>query len=148
MHQRRGLNGLARCLPTEFLRSKTPEFAINDRQQLIEGLWITFTDCAENLSDVWHRRHYSQTIQYVLVWTNPVSGSIRGRVYLWTHEGIPTLIASVYKYDNQIQISSECHALARRPIAGKSGSGETWKVDVPSVEFKTIPNAGKPGATR
>jgi hypothetical protein len=86
--------------------------------------------------------------QPLLLWTNPVSGSIRGRVYLWTHEGIPVLIASVYKYDNQIQVSSEFHALARKPIVGKSSSGEAWKVDAASIEFKPVPNAGVPGTTR
>lgn len=86
--------------------------------------------------------------QPLLVWTNPVSGSIRGRVYLWTHRGVPALMASIYKYDEQMHVSSECHALARQPISGKSSSGEAWKIETPAVEFKTIPKAGVPSSNR
>ena len=91
---------------------------------------------------------FELVLEPLLVWTNPVSGSIRGRVYLWTHQGIPVLIASVYKYDNQRQVSSEFHALARRPITGKSGSGEMWKIESASAEFKSIPNTASPAASR
>ncbi len=112
--------------------------AIADREA--RGFQISYTDDTGN--------PFELSPQPLLVWTNPVSGSIRGRVYLWTHQGIPQLVASIYKYDEQTHVSSECHALARRPIAGKSGSGEAWKVDAASVEFKTVPNAGLPSATR
>ena len=94
---------------------------------------------------------FELTPQPVLVWTNPVSGSIRGRVYLWSQQGIPQILASIYKYDDQTHISSEVHSLARRPLTGKtgkSGKGEVWDVRTPSVEFKRLPNAPRPAASR
>ena len=91
---------------------------------------------------------FELTPQPLLVWTNPVSGSIRGRVYLWSQQGIPQILASIYKYDDQTHISSEVHSLVRRPMTGKNGKGETWDVRTPSVEFKSLPNAPRPAASR
>jgi hypothetical protein len=103
------------------------------------GFQVSYMD-SQNIFDL-----VPQPLQ---TWTNPVSGSIRGRVYVWTQDGIPILLASVYKYDEQSHVSSEFHALARRPIAGKSGSGERWEVRSPSVEFRNLPNTPKPATSR
>ena len=105
-----------------------------------KGFIVFYADDAAN--------PFQMASQPLLNWTNPVSGSIRGRVYLWTHGGIPSMIGSIYKYDEQSHVSSEMHALSPRPITGKSGQGVSWKVDQASIEFKTLPNGGSPGASR
>ena len=52
----------------------------------------------------------------LLRWTNPVSGSIRGSVFIWTHKGRPSAIASIYKYDEKTLLSTEFHALMSDPF--------------------------------
>lgn len=112
--------------------------AIADREA--RGFSMSSADDANN--------PFELVAQPLLVWTNPVSGSIRGRVYLWTQRGIPALVASIYKYDEQTHVSSECHALARQSVSGKSSSGEAWKIEAPSLQFKPVPKTGAPSQTR
>ena len=92
-------------------------------------------------------RPFELLSEAIQVWTNPVTGSIRGRVYLWTHGGVPQVIVSIYKFDEKTWIASEFHALARDPFTGKSSTGEEWRLKSP-LEFETVSGASAPSNAR
>src|SRR4051812_31379331 len=34
----------------------------------------------------------------ILAWTQPISGSVHGRVFIWTDKGRPEAVAAIYKW--------------------------------------------------
>jgi len=80
----------------------------------------------------------------VLEWTNPVSGSIRGRVFLWTVAGRPELIASIYEIGGRPGISVECHSLSPGRITGKRDDGTAWNPQSEGVTLKRVDPAPRP----
>ena len=54
MHQRGGLQGLARRFSRHLGRGQLTQLLVNQRQQLIEGMLVAFADAFEDQSDVAH----------------------------------------------------------------------------------------------
>ena len=84
----------------------------------------------------------------VLNWTNPVSGSIRGKVFIWTHEGRPCAIASIYKYDEKTLLSTEFHSLMTEQFRAIRDDGITWSPSDSGVNVRPFVNANPPSTTR
>lgn len=69
-----------------------------------------------------------------LNWTNPVTGSIRGRVFIWTYKDRPCAIASIFKFDEQTRITTEFHTLTNRAFRVKRPDGAEWSPVEESLE--------------
>ncbi len=80
----------------------------------------------------------------VLRWTNPVSGSIRGAVFIWTHDKRPSAIASIYKYDEKTLLSTEIHSLSSQPFRARRDDGATWSPSEGGVVRHLIPDGPMP----
>src|SRR5690348_17025608 len=71
----------------------------------------------------------------VLRWSNPAVGSIHGVVFVWTHEGRPAAIASIYKwFEPNTHMAFEVHSLSATPLVGILGTRLVWNSSRPGVE--------------
>jgi len=83
----------------------------------------------------------------VLKWTNPVTGSIRGRVFVWTVTGRPEVIASIYEFGDRPGISVEAHSLSTGFITVTRDDGATWAPQSPGVTLQNLDRAPVPAQT-
>ncbi|MCU0978852.1 MAG: hypothetical protein MUF25_06755 [Pirellulaceae bacterium] len=81
----------------------------------------------------------------VLRWSNPIVGEIYGNVFVWTSQGRPEMIGSIYKwYAPFTHMSAEFHSLAVGPLTGKRAGQPVWSPARGGVEFKPVPDAPDP----
>jgi hypothetical protein len=84
----------------------------------------------------------------ILKWTNPVIGSIYGDVFIWTENGRPEAVASIYKfYSPQTHRANEFHSLALGKVIGARDGAAVWTPSRPGLELKPIPGAPVPADT-
>lgn len=85
-------------------------------------------------------------------WTNPIRQQERGAIYVWTHEGRPLAIGSLftYGYDGKIYTKHELHSLAPGPLRASYNGTLGWTPKEPGVEWTDFKgeNAQQPGSTR
>jgi hypothetical protein len=83
----------------------------------------------------------------VLKWANPVLGSIHGAVFVWTANGRPQAITSVFKWFAPAKhLGVEFHSLASVPITGEREGKQVWYPTGGGIELKPIPGADAPVA--
>jgi hypothetical protein len=84
----------------------------------------------------------------VLRWSNPAVGSIHSGIFIWTHEGRPAAVASVFKWFHpRMEMAFEVHSLSTTRLVGMLGTKEVWKSSRPGVEYKSIPGAAVPAGS-
>lgn len=83
--------------------------------------------------------------QSVLRWSNPIAGELYGNVFVWTSQGRPDVIGSVYKwYAPFTHMSAEFHSLSRGTIVGKRDGRSMWSPSRAGVDFREVPGARVP----
>lgn len=81
----------------------------------------------------------------ILKWSNPVIGSIYGDVFIWTNDGRPEAVASIYKFYSPLtHRANEFHSLALSKLTGARDGIAVWTPTGPGVELKAIPGAPVP----
>jgi hypothetical protein len=84
----------------------------------------------------------------LLRWSNPTAGSVYGEVFLWTLDGRPAALASVYRwYHPYTDATVEFASIGVRPIAALDGNLSVWESQSPGVTLKPLDGAGPPAAT-
>jgi hypothetical protein len=84
----------------------------------------------------------------VLKWSNPDRGEVHGNVFVWTREGRPLVVGSLYKwFTPHTHMSHEFLSLAQGPLAAKFHGQEVWKTDESVVRFADVPGAPAPADT-
>ena len=83
-----GLHGLLRADPPEDEKARAEEFRV-----LAQAEAAAYTIQVEGRS-----RPLTLQPEPVLKWSNPVVGTIYGDVFVWTDEGRPEVVASIYKW--------------------------------------------------
>ncbi len=84
----------------------------------------------------------------VLAWTNPVSGSVHGRLYIWTDKGRPEVVVGIYKWFSPFtHRTSEFKSLSLGPLAVERKGEPYWMPARPGVELKPVPDAPAPAAS-
>ena len=83
--------------------------------------------------------------QPLLRWSNPVGGDWDGRVYLWTTDNRPAVIASIYKaYHRDGQpISHEFHSLTDGKLSAIKAGRRIWETEQGGISWKPIPNSSQ-----
>src|SRR5687767_6226601 len=76
MHQRRGLQCLARLLVRQFCSRQLAELLVNKRQQLLSSLLVASLDQTQNLCDLGHVADYSHGLDQILEQTKIAIGFI------------------------------------------------------------------------
>jgi hypothetical protein len=81
----------------------------------------------------------------ILKWSNPVVGSIYGDVFIWTENGRPEAVASIYKfYSPETHRANEFHSFALDKLIARRDGAAVWTPSRPGVELKPIPGAPVP----
>ncbi len=81
----------------------------------------------------------------ILRWSNPTAGSVFGEVYVWTDNGRPAVVASLYRWfspdwGDTIEVCS----LSDARVAGRRNQAEFWSPAEPGIQFQTIADADEP----
>src|SRR5262245_6681519 len=78
----------------------------------------------------------------VLQWSNPDRGEVHGNVFLWTRDGRPLVVASLFKwFTPHTHMSHEFQSLAEGPLEAKFHGKPAWKTGEPGLKFADIPGA-------
>jgi hypothetical protein len=87
----------------------------------------------------------------LLRWSNPLGGrNAHGDVFLWTDEGRPAAVLSLYEYDTPMKTVQEHHefcSLATTKLIGKGPDGRDWSPTEPGITLAAVPDAPPPAAT-
>jgi hypothetical protein len=83
----------------------------------------------------------------VLKWSNPDRGEVHGNVFLWTRDGRPLAVASLFKwFTPHTHMSHEFHSFAEGPLSGKFHGEAVWNASEAGVRFVDLPEAPAPAA--
>jgi hypothetical protein len=83
----------------------------------------------------------------VLQWSNPDRGEIHGNVFLWTRDGRPLAVGSLFKwFSPHTHMSHEFHSFAEEPVSAKFHGQAVWKTSASGLHFVDVPKAVAPAA--
>jgi hypothetical protein len=81
----------------------------------------------------------------VLRWTNPGIGRFYGDVYLWTLEGRPSVVMSLYKaWEPAWGFAAEVQTLSHESISAQRKDELVWNTPAAGVTFAILPSAAEP----
>jgi hypothetical protein len=84
----------------------------------------------------------------VLRWTNPGTGRIYGDLYLWTADGRPEVVMSLFKaWDPPDGFHAEMHSLSLGELEAERDGARVWQPTQPGVTLRDVPDAPKPADT-
>jgi hypothetical protein len=84
----------------------------------------------------------------ILRWSNPAAGSVYGDVYIWTADGRPEVLASVYRWYHPYRSQTvEVHSLSTGEVAITSKQNKMWTPAGAGIELLPVAGATAPGET-
>jgi hypothetical protein len=85
----------------------------------------------------------------LLRWSNATAGSVYGEVFVWSMEGRPVAIASIYSWYEPYQTSTvEIVSLSESGVGAKEKTQSLWQAPAGEVIFHPIPTAPRPANSR
>ncbi len=82
-----------------------------------------------------------------LRFSNPVSGTKDGALFLWTNHGRPQAIVKLFTMNNTIY-EHVCLSLSENNIVGERNGKLIWGPTEPGIKLREIPDAPKPAETK
>ena len=81
-------------------------------------------------------------------WGNPARNGEDGAIFVWTLDGRPEVIASVftYRFKDTIRRKHEYHSLAFGPLTAEYQGQRVWAPTSAGVNFQPVPDAPEPAA--
>ncbi|HEX5103103.1 MAG TPA: hypothetical protein VFV87_04800 [Pirellulaceae bacterium] len=85
----------------------------------------------------------------VLRWSNPARTGEDGATFIWTLDGRPEMIGTVftYLYNDKINRKHEYHSLATEPLAAEFRGKEVWSPKAAGVKFAPVAGAPLPAGS-
>lgn len=84
----------------------------------------------------------------ILRWSNPTAGSVFGEVYVWTDNGRPAVVASLYRwFSPDWGRTLEVCSVSDNRISGRRNGTRFWAADKPGLAFQPISNVAPPAKT-
>jgi hypothetical protein len=84
----------------------------------------------------------------VLRWTNPGTGRVYGDLYLWTADGRPEVIVSLFKaWDPPDGFHAEMHSLSLGELEAERDGTRFWQPTEPGITLRDVPDAPQPADT-
>src|SRR5882724_3381293 len=75
----------------------------------------------------------------ILRWTNPAAGRMNGEIYLWTADGRPEAVMSLYKvWEPKLGFAGEFHSLSLTKLVAKRDKAPVWNCDQPGIKFRDV----------
>jgi hypothetical protein len=82
----------------------------------------------------------------VLRWSNPLRGEVHGSVYLWTRDGCPEAICSIYQFFFRNQLNIELVSLSEAPLTAVRNGRVRWSPEA-GVKFAPLPGGPAPAGS-
>jgi hypothetical protein len=130
-------------------KEPAPPEAPVDKQQIEAALKLTkeSADKYKFTVDNGGRDEAKLVAEPILRWSNPAAGEIHGNVFLWTAQGRPAVVGSLYKwFSPHTHMSHEFHSLSESPLAGRFNDAVLWSPRAAGLKFAALPEAPKPAA--
>jgi hypothetical protein len=84
----------------------------------------------------------------VLRWTNPGTQRVYGDVFIWTVDGRPEAVMSLFKvWDPPRGLHAEMQSLSLQEVAAERDGRAIWNPTKPGLAFKDVPDAPVPADT-
>jgi hypothetical protein len=81
----------------------------------------------------------------LLRWSNPTVGAVFGEVFIWTVEGRPAALGSVYhRYDRPWGWNLELVSMSVSPLRATENNTTLWEAATPGIEFRPAPESSPP----
>lgn len=78
----------------------------------------------------------------ILRWTNPAAGRMNGEIYLWTADGRPEAVMSLYKvWEPALGFAGEVHSLSLTKLVAERDRAVAWKCNKPGITLSDVQNA-------
>jgi|SRR5579863_2627049 len=78
----------------------------------------------------------------ILRWTNPAAGRMNGEIFLWTADGRPEAVMSLYKvWEPDWGFAGELHSLSLSKLVAERDKTVIWKCDKPGITPRDVPDA-------
>jgi hypothetical protein len=85
----------------------------------------------------------------VLKWYNSVDQSVYGNIFVWTSNGRPEVVASIYQfYSPKQDFCAEFHSLSLDPLVVTKNGKELWTPKEPGVVLKAFDDAAAPSSSK
>jgi hypothetical protein len=86
--------------------------------------------------------------QSLFHWGNPARNGEDGAIFVWTLDGRPEVIASVftYRFNDTIRRKHEYHSLASGPLTAEYQGQRVWAPTTAGVKFQPVPDVPEPAA--
>ena len=89
-----------------------------------------------------------------LTWSNPANSDVQGSVFVWTREGRPLVVGSIYKWfspqairaQGGLVMQHEFHSLAEEPLSARFHGDSVWTTEEAGLKFVAVPDAAAPAA--
>jgi hypothetical protein len=87
----------------------------------------------------------------ILHWDNPARNGEDGAFYVWTLDGRPEVVGSVFTYrrasTGRIVLKHTLHSVSEKPLSAEYEGAVVWAPKTPGVKFAPIPDADPPAET-
>jgi hypothetical protein len=85
----------------------------------------------------------------VLHWDNPARTGEDGSVFVWTLDGRPQMIGTIFTYllNDKINRKHEYHSLALEPLTAKFDGKTVWTPSTAGIKFHPLPEAAAPAGS-
>jgi hypothetical protein len=81
----------------------------------------------------------------LLRWSNPTAGSVYGEVFLWTANGRPAAVASIYRWYHPFKDSTvELVSVSESGVAATEGAVTHWQTKTPGLHFSDLSDTPVP----
>jgi hypothetical protein len=78
----------------------------------------------------------------LLRWTNPAAGRMNGEIYVWTVDGRPEAVMSLYKvWEPAWGFAGELHSLSLTKLVAERDRAVVWKCNQPGITLIDVPDA-------
>jgi hypothetical protein len=84
----------------------------------------------------------------VLKWSNPGVGRVHGGVYLWTRNGRPEVVLSLFKvWEPLWGFQAEMHSLSQHEMTVERDGMILWQPNQAGLSWEDVPDSQTPGGT-
>lgn len=83
-----------------------------------------------------------------LAWSNPNNATVHGNVFIWTQQGRPVAVASIYKFfTTKDEFAAELHSLSTQPLVAEKKGQPVWQPETAGIKLVDFPGAPEPAKT-
>jgi hypothetical protein len=88
-------------------------------------------------------------VESVLKWHNSVNQSVHGNIFVWTKEGRPEIVASIYQfYSPKVEFAAEFQSLSLDPLVIEKRGKQVWTPKEPGIVLKAFDDATEPPSSK